>query len=114
MEEDTTQIITKDAYHHIEALSDLAPLHNGAALGIVESCIRKLPDTTNLACFDTQFHMSLPTSCLHISHQSREGAEERPKEIRLSWPQLFIHHSFFIQIPPKGRRPIEYYCIASG
>jgi acetate kinase len=60
MEEDTTQIITKDAYHHIEALSDLAPLHNGAALGIVESCIRKLPDTTNIACFDTQFHMSLP------------------------------------------------------
>uniref|UniRef100_A0A0B7KMU5 Acetate kinase n=1 Tax=Bionectria ochroleuca TaxID=29856 RepID=A0A0B7KMU5_BIOOC len=81
---ESAQIITKDAYHHIEALSDLALLHNGAALGIVESCIRKLPDTMNLACFDTQFHMSLPTSCLHISHQSREGAEERPKEIRLS------------------------------
>ncbi|CAH0055689.1 unnamed protein product [Clonostachys solani] len=57
---ESAQIITKDTYHHIEALSDLAPLHNGAALGIVESCIRKLPDTTNIACFDTQFHMSLP------------------------------------------------------
>ncbi|CAG9968612.1 unnamed protein product [Clonostachys byssicola] len=57
---ESAQIITKDTYHHIEALSDLAPLHNGAALGIVESCIRKLPNTTNIACFDTQFHMSLP------------------------------------------------------
>ncbi|CAI6075368.1 unnamed protein product [Clonostachys chloroleuca] len=57
---ESAQIITKDTYNHIEALSDLAPLHNGAALGIVESCIRKLPDTTNIACFDTQFHMSLP------------------------------------------------------
>jgi acetate kinase len=57
---ESAQIITKDTYHHIKTLSDLAPLHNGAALGIVESCMRKLSDTTNIACFDTQFHMSLP------------------------------------------------------
>ncbi|CRK46739.1 hypothetical protein BN1723_020109, partial [Verticillium longisporum] len=37
-----SQIITPDTYHHLEKLSDLAPLHNGAALTIVRSCIDEL------------------------------------------------------------------------
>lgn len=61
---DDSQVITKDTYHHLEALSDLAPLHNGAALGIVDSCIRQLPKTLNVACFDSQFHTTIPA---HIS-----------------------------------------------
>ncbi|KAG6013710.1 hypothetical protein E4U54_006408 [Claviceps lovelessii] len=55
-----SRIITRDTYHHLEELSDLAPLHNGAALGIVESCIKQLPDATNIACFDSQFHATIP------------------------------------------------------
>ncbi|GAB0132355.1 hypothetical protein EsDP_00000795 [Epichloe bromicola] len=55
-----SRIITKDTYHHLEQLSDLAPLHNGAALGIVESCMKQLPDATNIACFDSQFHATIP------------------------------------------------------
>ncbi|RFU76320.1 acetate kinase [Trichoderma arundinaceum] len=58
------QIITPDTYHHLEALSDLAPLHNGAALAIVDSCMKQLPDAINVACFDSQFHSTIP---LHIS-----------------------------------------------
>ncbi|KAG6026615.1 hypothetical protein E4U41_001224 [Claviceps citrina] len=54
------RIITRDTYHHLEQLSDLAPLHNGAALGIVESCIHQLADATNIACFDSQFHATIP------------------------------------------------------
>jgi acetate kinase len=57
---DRSQIITQDTYHHIEELSDLAPLHNGVALGIVDTCIKLLPDATNVACFDSQFHTTLP------------------------------------------------------
>ncbi|KAG9255026.1 Acetokinase family-domain-containing protein [Emericellopsis atlantica] len=57
---DDAQLITKDTYHHIEALSDLAPLHNGAALGIVDACINQLPSTHNVACFDSQYHQSIP------------------------------------------------------
>lgn len=56
----SAQIISKDAYHHIEALSDLAPLHNGAALAIVDSCIKELPTAINIACFDSQFHSTIP------------------------------------------------------
>ncbi|KAF7548370.1 hypothetical protein G7Z17_g7106 [Cylindrodendrum hubeiense] len=57
---DRSQIITQDTYHHLEELSDLAPLHNGVALGIVDTCIRLLPDAVNVACFDSQFHTTLP------------------------------------------------------
>lgn len=55
-----SRIITQDTYHQLEQLSDLAPLHNGAALGIVELCMKELPDATNMACFDSQFHTTIP------------------------------------------------------
>ncbi|RSM18588.1 putative acetate kinase [Fusarium ambrosium] len=57
---DCSQIITSDTYHHLEELSDLAPLHNGVALSIVDTCIKALPETVNVACFDSQFHTTLP------------------------------------------------------
>ncbi|KAF4338864.1 acetate kinase [Fusarium beomiforme] len=57
---DQSQVITQDAYHHLEELSDLAPLHNGVALSIVDTCISALPQTVNVACFDSQFHTTIP------------------------------------------------------
>ncbi|KAF4947252.1 hypothetical protein FGADI_10561 [Fusarium gaditjirri] len=57
---DRSQVITQDAYHHLEELSDLAPLHNGVALSIVDTCISALPKTINVACFDSQFHTTIP------------------------------------------------------
>jgi acetate kinase len=55
-----SKIIDANTYHHIEALTDLAPLHNGAALEIVKYCVKELPRTRNIAYFDTQFHRFLP------------------------------------------------------
>lgn len=57
-------IIDSDSYHHIEKLSDLAPLHNGAALSVMKACIEALPDASSIAYFDTSFHRSIP---LHIA-----------------------------------------------
>ncbi|CAK7267603.1 hypothetical protein SEPCBS119000_002638 [Sporothrix epigloea] len=54
------QIVVDDTYAHIEALNDLAPLHNARSLDIVRSCLSKLPKATNVACFDSQFHATLP------------------------------------------------------
>ncbi|OAA39708.1 acetate kinase [Metarhizium rileyi] len=59
-----SRAITQETYHHLEKLSDLAPLHNGAALSIVESCMKQVPGAINVACFDSQFHASIPP---HIS-----------------------------------------------
>ncbi|QIX00348.1 hypothetical protein AMS68_005865 [Peltaster fructicola] len=52
--------IDKDTYHHLEALSDLAPLHNAGALEIVKAVHEKVPNCTNVAFFDSMFHQTIP------------------------------------------------------
>ncbi|KAH8778176.1 acetate kinase-like protein [Hyaloscypha sp. PMI_1271] len=54
------QIINEDTYHHLEALTDLAPLHNASALEIVKFLLKELPKTKNVAVFDSEFHQSIP------------------------------------------------------
>ncbi|PVH92634.1 acetate kinase [Periconia macrospinosa] len=55
-----SQVIDKETYHHIEELSDLAPLHNAPALSIVHSVANNLPHAKNIAYFDSAFHNTLP------------------------------------------------------
>lgn len=67
----SSQLITPSTLHHLSTLSDLAPLHNGPALDIVRACLGPeaggsnsvgglLPRAANVACFDSQFHASIP------------------------------------------------------
>ncbi|OTB19572.1 hypothetical protein K445DRAFT_18123 [Daldinia sp. EC12] len=56
----TAKIITQDTYHHLERLTDLAPLHNANSLRIIRSCMDELPSALNVAYFDSQFHATLP------------------------------------------------------
>jgi acetate kinase len=44
----------------LEALTPLAPLHNGPALALVRWAGRRWPDLPHWACFDTAFHADLP------------------------------------------------------
>ncbi|KAF8575551.1 acetate kinase [Ramaria rubella] len=53
-------VIQKHTYERLEALSDLAPLHNNRALAIIKSCHVSLPHTVSIAFFDSAFHRSLP------------------------------------------------------
>ncbi|HET7013430.1 MAG TPA: acetate/propionate family kinase [Streptosporangiaceae bacterium] len=46
----------------IEALTDLAPLHQGRALAGIEAVRRVLPGVPAVACFDTAFHARLPAA----------------------------------------------------
>jgi acetate kinase len=57
---DAPQIINENTYHHLEKLTDLAPLHNASALEIVKYCVKELPKTRNVAVFDSQFHQTIP------------------------------------------------------
>ncbi|KAH8103678.1 hypothetical protein DFH11DRAFT_1520697 [Phellopilus nigrolimitatus] len=52
--------ISRKLYHHIESLSDLAPLHNGRAPVVIEECLKILPDADSIAFFDSMFHSMLP------------------------------------------------------
>lgn len=54
------QVIDRETYHHIEELSDLAPLHNGPALTIVRAVADILPKAKNIAYFDSSFHNTIP------------------------------------------------------
>ena len=54
------QVIDAETYHHLEELTDLAPLHNAAALAIVKSCTKALPKAKNIAFFDSSFHSTIP------------------------------------------------------
>lgn len=56
----SSTIINEEVLTRINACSHLAPLHNPAnALGI-EICRKKYPNLTNVAVFDTSFHMTIP------------------------------------------------------
>ncbi|KAG0649720.1 Acetokinase [Hyphodiscus hymeniophilus] len=57
---DAPKIINDETYHRLEALTDLAPLHNASALEIVKFCLKELPGTKNVAVFDSQFHQTIP------------------------------------------------------
>jgi len=57
---ETPQIIIDETYHKLEALTDLAPLHNASALEIVHYCIQEMPKTRNVAVFDSEFHQTIP------------------------------------------------------
>ena len=54
------QLITKDTFHVIEELEDLAPLHNASAVTIIKSSAKHLPKAKQVACFDSVFHHTLP------------------------------------------------------
>ena len=53
-------VIDSDTYHHLEDLTDLAPLHNASALAIVKACTKVLPKAKNVAYFDSSFHATIP------------------------------------------------------
>lgn len=54
------QLITKETFHKIESLEDLAPLHNKSAVDLMVACHEHLPNVTNVACFDSAFHHTMP------------------------------------------------------
>ena len=54
------QLITRETFHKIEALEDLAPLHNKSAVDLMVACRDQLPNVTNVACFDSAFHSTMP------------------------------------------------------
>jgi acetate kinase len=52
-------IIDGSAVAAIDALTDLAPLHNAPALDVIRAARAAMPATTHVACFDTAFHSTL-------------------------------------------------------
>jgi acetate kinase len=53
-------IVDDDVLAEIHKLSELAPLHNPLAVGVIEDVRRVLPGVPIVAVFDTAFHQTLP------------------------------------------------------
>ncbi len=53
-------IIDSEVQAAIEQLSDLAPLHNPAALAGIETTAQLYPEVPQIAAFDTAFHATIP------------------------------------------------------
>jgi acetate kinase len=52
--------ITDEVVQKLTALIPLAPLHQPAALRLIEAAQEKYPDIPHIACFDTAFHHTIP------------------------------------------------------
>ena len=55
-------VITDEVIEEIKKCSDLAPLHNPAAILGIEACRKVVPEMKMVAVFDTAFHQSIPKS----------------------------------------------------
>ncbi|KAF8909775.1 Acetokinase family-domain-containing protein [Gymnopilus junonius] len=94
-----------EAYHHLERLSDLAPLHNGAALSVIKACIDAMSEARSVAYFDTSFHRSIPS---HISSYAIDQKIATERGLRkygfhgLSYAFILRSVSRFLERPPES------------
>jgi acetate kinase len=69
--------VDDEVRRELEALTDLAPLHQPKSLAALDAVSRALPGTPAVACFDTAFHATLPeaasTYALPASWRERFG-----------------------------------------
>ncbi len=55
-------IVTPEVTEELERIVGLAPLHQKPAVEVMQTITSMLPMTTQVACFDTSFHSTLPMS----------------------------------------------------
>jgi acetate kinase len=70
-------VIDDDVVRRLEALADLAPLHQPKSLRGIEVARKALPDVPAVACFDTAFHARIPAAAATYA---------LPREWRKRWP----------------------------
>ncbi|PBL03651.1 acetate kinase [Armillaria gallica] len=98
-------VISDETYHHIEKLSDLAPLHNGAALAVIKTCISVLPNANSIAFFDTAFHRSIPP---HIASYAIDQTIAKKRGLKkygfhgLSYAFILRAVAQFLNKPPSA------------
>ena len=72
----------------LEGVSELAPLHNPAALHLIDATRAILPGVPSVACFDTSFHSTLPAGGFPLRHSCRVGRSLEYTPLRVSRVEL--------------------------
>lgn len=100
-----SQVIDEGTYHHIEELSDLAPLHNLPALAIVKTASKLLLHAKNIAYFDSAFHASIPP---YVHTYPIDQAVAKKNKLRkygfhgISYAFIVNAVSTYLQKPPSS------------
>jgi len=53
-------LINADVISQLEAVRDMAPLHNPPAIALIRACAEQYPDLPQVTVFDTAFHTTIP------------------------------------------------------
>jgi acetate kinase len=54
--------ISEEVLQALEQAVDFAPLHDPAAISLIREMIKRFPQATHYACFDTVFHQTMPAA----------------------------------------------------
>jgi acetate kinase len=68
-------VIDGEVIDGIQALADMAPLHNPVNLAGIKAAMRALPDLRHVAVFDTSFHQTMPPRAYRYAVPARWYAE---------------------------------------
>ena len=76
------EVLDDAAVRALRDLTELAPLHQPPALDAIDRCRRRWPEATQIACFDTSFHSSMPAAARTYALPARLRA----------WVQVYGFH----------------------
>ena len=73
------QRITPEVLAELERATSFAPLHDPAVLAVIRSAMKRYPKIGHFACFDTEFHRTMPEEALvyAIPKSFREAGVQR-------------------------------------
>jgi acetate kinase len=101
-----SQVIDEATFHHIEELSDLAPLHNAPALDIVRAVAEVLPKSNNIAYFDSSFHATIPK---HIRTYPIDQERAEKNKLR-KYGFHGISYSFIVHAVSQLQLDLQWQC----
>ena len=98
-------VMSDTVLRRLEALEDLAPLHNPAALAVARSARERFPESAMVAVFDTAFFADLPEAARVYALPARW---RRARAIRRYGFHGIAHEYLYRryrELVPAGRRP---------
>jgi acetate kinase len=92
-------LVDASVRHALEALTDLAPLHQPKSLRALDAVSHELPGVSAVACFDTAFHTTIPAAATTYA---------LPREWRARWDlrRFGFHglsHAYIARCIPDAR-----------
>jgi len=103
-------LVTAELEEQILALASLAPLHQHRAVAGMGALRRLLPDTPQVACFDTSFHATIPPAAATyaLPHAWRERWDLRRYGFHGLSHAWAVRHALEVARPPRlGNRVVS-------